>query len=154
MLLSKGCEYGIRAAVYLAGRPGERVPIRAISDSLGIPYPFLAKISQTLTAAGILISARGPNGGVRLARPPSRVTIEEVVLALDGADLFTECVLGLPGCGDRRPCPLHDAWVDARERVRQMFREASLATIAERVAAGEFRLAAEGRAMARLGAMS
>jgi hypothetical protein len=36
----------------------------------------------------------------------------EIVVAIDGEDLFRECVLGLPGCGDATPCPLHDEWID------------------------------------------
>jgi hypothetical protein len=36
----------------------------------------------------------------------------EIVVAIDGEDLFRECVLGLPDGGDATPCPLHDEWID------------------------------------------
>jgi Rrf2 family transcriptional regulator, iron-sulfur cluster assembly transcription factor len=142
MLLSRSCEYGLRAALYLAGRRDRSfVPIRTISDSLGTPYPFLAKIAQALIGAGLLTSVRGPNGGVALARPASEITLQDVVLALDGPAVFTECVLGLPGCGDRQPCPLHAEWATARERLRRMFAGATLEATAERVRAEGLRLA-------------
>lgn len=142
MLLSKSCEYGIRAALHLAGREADGyVPIRTISDALGIPYHFLAKIVQTLIAADLLTSVRGPSGGVMLAHPATQIRLEAIVLALDGPGIFTECVLGLPGCGNRKPCPLHHQWAEARGKVHRMFADATLADMAKRISAGDFRLA-------------
>lgn len=142
MLLSRSCEYGIRAALYLAGQPASPlVPIRSISEALGMPYAFLAKIAQALIGAGLLTSTRGPHGGVALARPASRITLEQIVLAIDGPAVFTECVLGLPGCGDRTPCPLHAQWAAARGKAHAMFADATLASVAERVRTEGFRLA-------------
>ena len=141
MLLSKSCEYGIRAALHLAAEPDQRVPIRTISDALGMPYHFLAKIAQQLIAADLLNSVRGPHGGISLARSSEGITLKEIVVALDGPEIFTECVLGLPGCGNRKPCPLHDQWATTRGRIHDMFQEASLADVAARIEAGDFRLA-------------
>ena len=142
MLLSKACEYGIRAVLHLtAHEAGTYVPIRSISESLGMPYHFLAKIVQTLTHQNILTSSRGPNGGVALARSSSDIMLKEIVVAIDGSSIFTECVLGLPGCGERQPCPLHDQWAPARDRIRQMFAQVSLADMAKRMKADSFRLA-------------
>jgi len=134
MLLSRSCEYGIRAALYLAGRPpGKLVPIRTVSEALGMPYPFLAKVAQALIGAGVLTSERGPSGGVGLARDGDEITLKEIVVAIDGSQVFTECVLGLPGCGNRTPCPLHAQWAAARGRVHDMFAGATLSDTAERV---------------------
>lgn len=143
MLLSKACEYGIRAVLHLTRHADADayVPIRTISDALGIPYHFLAKVVQVLAQADVLTSSRGPNGGIALARPASQVTLQEVVLAIDGAEIFTECILGLPGCGEAKPCPLHEQWAPARARVHRMFSDASLAEMAARMDDGEFRLA-------------
>jgi Rrf2 family protein len=142
MLLSKACEYGIRSVLHLTkDGTGTYVPIRSISDALGIPYHFLAKIVQTLAQADVLASSRGPSGGVALARPASQITLKEIVVAIDGADIFTACVLGLPGCGERKPCPLHEQWAPARDRIHRMFDHVSLAEMAERMSEGDFRLA-------------
>jgi Rrf2 family transcriptional regulator, iron-sulfur cluster assembly transcription factor len=141
MLLSRSCEYGIRAALYLAGRPaGQLVPIRTVSEALGMPYPFLAKVAQALIGAGVLTSERGPHGGVGLARPGTEITLKEIVVAIDGPEVFTECVLGLPGCGNRQPCPLHAQWAVARGRVHDMFAGATLAATAERIRTEGLRL--------------
>ena len=108
----------MRAALYVAASPAQGyTSVREISEALGIPFPFLAKIAQSLTQAGILRTLRGPTGGVALARPVEQIRLQEIVVAIDGPGIFTECVLGLPGCGDRRPCPLHAEWADARGRI-------------------------------------
>jgi Rrf2 family protein len=142
MLLSKACEYGIRAVLHLAtALPGAYVPIRTVSEALGMPYPFLAKVVQTLTQASVLESSRGAAGGVRLARPADRLALREIVLAVDGPAIFHACVLGLPGCGERKPCPLHDQWAPMRGEIEAMFGRMTLAELARRMAAGDFRLA-------------
>lgn len=141
MFLSKSCEYALRSVLYLAARTGgELTPIRTISEALGAPYPFLAKVAQALIGAGILVSERGPSGGVALARPASDVTLEDIVIAMDGTGMFTECVLGLPGCGVRRPCPLHDSWAAVRDQLRHMFRRATLEEVVHRMAQDGLRL--------------
>ena len=129
-MLSRSCEYGLRAALYLASLDEDGyVPISTISDELGISFPFLTKIFQRLNDADLLTSKRGPNGGVALNCPADKVTLYEIVAAIDGTDLFHECVLGLPGCGDAEPCPLHDQWTGKREQIESMFRNATLAEL-------------------------
>ncbi len=153
MLLSNGCEYGLRAALYLASLeddPAEEgaayVSIRQISDALDISPSFLTKVLQQLTQAGLMQSLRGPKGGVALARPVGEILIKDLVVAIDGPGLFSECVLGLPGCGEEKPCPLHDSWVTERERLERLFERMSLADLADRTHTSDLRLKAEGAA--------
>lgn len=146
MMLSKACEYALRATLHLMTmKPDGFVSIRAISDELDISFPFLTKVFQKLTQAGILHSFRGPNGGIALARPPSKVTLLDIVIAVDGMDLFRECVLGLPGCGERKPCPMHARWAAERERLKAMFQAETLADMSARLAGEDFRLVEPGK---------
>lgn len=127
MLLSKACVYGLRAALYLAVNEGDKyTPIRPMSESLEISFHFLTKIMQQLTAKGILESYKGPNGGIRLTRPGNEIPLMEIVLAIDGSDLFTECALGLVGCGEKDPCPLHEKWSGTRDEIRDMMEKTTL----------------------------
>ena len=126
-MLSKSCEYGLRASLYLASLDHDGyVSISKISEDLDISFPFLTKIFQKLNDAGLLDSQRGPKGGVALTKPAEEVSLYEIVVAIDGDDLFSECVLGLPNCGDAKPCPLHDEWAEKRSAVETMFRNATL----------------------------
>ncbi|MDX1439302.1 MAG: Rrf2 family transcriptional regulator [Rubricoccaceae bacterium] len=148
MLLSKTCEYGLRMAIYLASNDlSSFVPIRNLSDTLGIPYHFLAKIAQTMIRSQILQSTRGPRGGVRLSRPPSQVSLHEIVNVLDGPGIFESCVLGLPECGIQQPCPLHNQWMSTREEIHALFAETSLEDLALRIEADQLRISIPARSL-------
>lgn len=145
MLLSKSCVYGLRASIYLATKEnGEFVPIKKMSDTLEISHHFLTKILQQLTAKGLLNSYKGPNGGVKLNKPSGDINLLDIVIAIDGPELLTECALGLPGCGHQNPCPLHDKWTTTRESIRQMLESSSLHHLVERGKKEDLRLTTDG----------
>ena len=144
MLLSKSCVYGLRAALYLANQEkGKFIPIRQMSDKLEISFHFLTKILQQLTAEGILESFKGPNGGVRLVRNGSEVPLMDVVVAIDGSKLLTECALGLPGCGVKAPCPIHDKWAETRDSIREMLEQSTLTELVNKGRKENLRLTSE-----------
>ena len=129
-LLSKSCVYGIRAAIYLAFDSEEEnasfIPISKIAKDLNISGHFLTKILQQLTSKDILNSFRGPRGGVKLNRPSSEIKLIEIVDAIDGLKIFEECALGLDGCGNYEPCPIHFQWSSQREQLKEVFETESL----------------------------
>lgn len=121
MLLSKSCIYGVRASLYLASKEQDEYnSIREMSEKLGISFHFLTKILQQLTAQDLMESYKGPNGGIKLSEKGRDATLLDIVTAIDGPGMFTECALGLPGCGINKPCPLHDSWATTREHIREM----------------------------------
>ncbi|MDX1586150.1 MAG: Rrf2 family transcriptional regulator [Balneolaceae bacterium] len=145
MLLSSSCVYGLRASLYLAANQnGDYISIGEMSDKLDISFHFLTKTLQQLTNAGLMESQKGPKGGVRLTKKGSNITLYEVVEAIDGSDLFTECALGLPGCGREKPCPIHDQWADARDGIRDMLQETTLIELAEKGKNLNLRITADG----------
>ncbi len=144
MLLSKSCVYGLRAALFLANQEeGKFVPIRHMSDKLEISFHFLTKILQQLTAEGILESFKGPNGGVRLVKKGNEIPLIEIVMAIDGPQLLTECALGLPGCGVQNPCPLHDKWAETRDSIRDMLENSTLTELVHKGKQENLRLTSE-----------
>lgn len=141
MVLSKTTRYAILSIIYIASvadRPF--VPIREIADYLGISFYFLSKIMQRLMHKKIIETYRGPNGGISLARPANEIHLVEIVEAVDGLDLFTECILGLAGCGQQNPCPLHDGWSKIRPSLQEMFEQTNLKDIGIRIKAEDLRL--------------
>jgi Rrf2 family protein len=132
-MLSSSCKYGIRAAAYLAGQGAEEdayVPIRTISKDLAISFHFLTKILQTLSQDGILVSYRGPNGGVALARAAKAITVLEIIESIDGAHVFSACILGLRKCNEKKPCAMHATWAKERRRLADMFDKMTLERLA------------------------
>ena len=86
MKLGEGVEAAIHCAATLAGLEGAAtLPGSALAEQFGLSASYLLKHLQALTAAGILESVPGPAGGYRLARAPERISLLDVVLAVEGA---------------------------------------------------------------------
>jgi len=61
--------------------------------------------------------------------PAIALTLADIVRAIDGDELFTQCILGLPGCGEDKPCPIHDQWRTHRSKLKQLFESYTLDTL-------------------------
>ena len=85
MRISAKADYAVRAVVELAAASGEK-PVKAerIATAQGIPLNFLENILGELRHAGIVRSHRGAEGGFRLAKPAERITIADVIRAVEG----------------------------------------------------------------------
>ena len=85
MKLTRASSYALHAVVYMAAH--KENPIIAshhIAKARGIPERFLLKVLKPLVSARVLSSVKGPNGGYRLARSPSQITVLEILEAVDG----------------------------------------------------------------------
>jgi Rrf2 family transcriptional regulator, iron-sulfur cluster assembly transcription factor len=130
MIYSSACEYAIRALTHLAENPGARLKLKDIAEAEAVPAPFLSNVFQTLVAADILDSSRGPSGGYALARPADEIRLLEIREVIDGLGDLEGCVVGLARCGDETPCPLHREWAPVRERIRSFLTETTLGSMA------------------------
>ncbi len=85
MRLSLQVHYAICGIFDLAyNGQGQLVQVRVIGERQGIPTRYLEQIFQRLRKADLIIGKRGPGGGYTLSRPPSRITLREVVEAVEG----------------------------------------------------------------------
>ncbi|MFO7169688.1 MAG: Rrf2 family transcriptional regulator, partial [Chloroflexota bacterium] len=85
MRISSKGEYGLRAMLDLAQRYGEGpVQSRDIHLRQGVDENYLNQILILLRRAGLIESVRGPQGGHRLARPPTQISVLEALIALEG----------------------------------------------------------------------
>jgi Rrf2 family protein len=148
-MLSKSCIYGIQAAIFLAQQQKlqikrQYIPVAEISQALNIPHQFLKKITQGLVESGILISQRSAKGGIALAHEATHISVFDIIRSIDGAEiLISDCILELPGCGDEKPCPMHHHWAVERTRLRVLFENTMLDTLADNVSKGFTRLRME-----------
>jgi Rrf2 family protein len=121
VIFSKKCEYGMQAILYLAAQEmGTMVSSEEISKVLKIPREFISKILQSLRESGLIYSTKGKAGGFGLAKEPSRIKLIDVVSAIDGLDIFDNCVLGFPECSPTHPCPVHETWGVLRTQTYDM----------------------------------
>ncbi|MDZ7689572.1 MAG: Rrf2 family transcriptional regulator [Balneolaceae bacterium] len=146
MIFSKSCEYALRAALFVAHEEStDYISITQISEKLDISRHFLTKILQQLTAAGLMESMKGPKGGVRLATANQDIALIDIVAATDGLEVLTECALGLPGCGQQKPCPIHDQWTATRDQVRLVLENNSLGDLVEKGKSDDLRITPDGK---------
>lgn len=127
-MFSKACEYGIRAMLYIArkSKEGGRVGIREISKAIDSPEPFLAKILQDLSRKGLVLSIKGPNGGFYMNNAHLRISLADIVTAIDGDQLFNGCGLGLKACNEKKPCPIHYEFKAIRSSLKDMLQATAL----------------------------
>ncbi|MFT0714694.1 RrF2 family transcriptional regulator [Flagellimonas lutimaris] len=138
-MFSKACEYGIRAAVYIAlqSLDGRRVSVTEIAEEIDSPVAFTAKILQQLTRNNIVHSVKGPTGGFEIDRGAmDTVKLSMIVKAIDGDKIYVGCGLGLKECNAEMPCPLHDRFVDIRTNLRTMLQSTSLYELASGLEVG------------------
>ncbi len=85
-MFSKTCEYGIRAALYIASKSkkDERTNLKEVAREIDSPPAFTAKILQNLVRHGVVESLKGPSGGFVIRKSPKPVRLIEVVTAIDG----------------------------------------------------------------------
>ncbi len=127
IIFSKKCEYGIQAILHLSVQTEKEVLASdEIAKALQIPKEFVSKILQELTSSGIVDSKKGKAGGFFLAKAPSKIRLIDVVVAIDGFDIFNKCVLGFPSCSSDSPCPVHHHWSKLSKETYQMLSEATL----------------------------
>lgn len=92
MKLSQGVEWGLHCCTLLAlVPPGGTVSAARLAEFHGVPPAYLAKHLQTLAQRGIVAADPGPLGGYRLARPPTEISLLDVVVAVDGAAPAFRC---------------------------------------------------------------
>lgn len=127
-ILSKPSVYAIRALLYLVAREKENdfVSIRELATELDISFHFLTKILQKLSEKGIVKSSRGATGGIILKRPSASIRMAEIVSIIEGPQFFDKCILGLPGCGNKKPCPMHEFWKETKSSIKQMLENTTL----------------------------
>ena len=84
MKLSRTSHFAVIALVHLARHDGQSATSRDIARAEALPEQFLLKVLRALVRAGMLLSAKGPRGGYRLARPATTITLLSVIEAVDG----------------------------------------------------------------------
>jgi len=133
MQITRQADYAIRAVQYLAKHgSSQRIATSTIAREMKIPASFLAKIISQLSIAGLLHTSRGARGGVNLAREAKKISILDVVEAIDGPILLNECV-GNPGiCAFSDDCLVHPIWVEVQETLVKRLRETKFDQLASK----------------------
>lgn len=127
-MFSQTVEYALRAVAHLASESPRPLTTDQIAQTTRVPKAYLSKVLQALVRGGLVHSQRGVGGGMTLTRTPDKVTILDVVDAVDPINRIRTCPLGLAAHGVRL-CPLHRRLDNALAQVERAFRQTTLAEV-------------------------
>ena len=131
--LTKRTEYGLIALVHMADRAGEFVSVRELCERYPLPRRLLAEVLKDLHKEGLVDSQRGPQGGYALADAAERITLAQVVAALEGAPALTSCRTLAPAttgsCDVEPTCPIRSPIHVIRERLWKLMEVTTLRSL-------------------------
>ncbi|WP_045365387.1 MULTISPECIES: RrF2 family transcriptional regulator [Methyloceanibacter] len=113
MRLTRHSDYSLRVLMYLAAFPDRLATAEQIAAAYDISHHHIMKVVQRLARLGLIETLRGRNGGIRLAQPPEKITIGEVVRATEEDFDLVECFRTKTACCITPVCRLQTALRDA-----------------------------------------
>jgi Rrf2 family protein len=140
MKISAGVEWALHCCVALSGiaRP---VPASKLAEMTDVSASYLAKQLQALSRAGLVTSVQGKSGGYVLTRSPEKISVLDVVLAIEGTAPMFECTeirqrgpVGAPPEECRQSCPIARAMLAGEQAWRTSLREISIHDIGTEMA--------------------
>ncbi len=139
-MFSKSCEYAIKAMIFVAQKSKDevRVGVKEVAKGIDAPEYFIAKILQDLGKKKLVNSVKGPNGGFYMDKFNLKVSIADIVKAIDGDGLYKDCVLGLKACSEKNPCPVHYEFKEIKKNFIKMIEDNTIADFNDKLDSGKF----------------
>lgn len=142
MNLSTKGRYAVMAMVDLArNADGKPVALNEIAQRQEISLSYLEQLFARLRRGGLVVSARGPGGGYKLAHPADETRISDIMLAVDEPLKATRCELGSPkGCtGQQGRCVTHDLWEELGRQIHIFLSSVTIADVVNKRVLGRSR---------------
>ncbi len=129
--LSRITDYGIVLLAHLAGGDdGSSRSAREIARDTRLPAPVVSKILKSLAREGLLVSHRGAKGGYSLARAPEKISVPEMIGALEGPIGLTQCTVHPGACAQEATCHVREPWQQINQAVSEALSRITLADLA------------------------
>ena len=143
-LYSASVEYGLHCLLYLVDASTDAwISSVDLAEFQGISPSYVAKLCSRLTRAGLVVASEGAQGGYRLGRPANRITVLDVVEALEGhkplflcQEIRSRCALFAdrpPAWANQGPCSIHAVMLQAETQMKQSLASHTLADLSARV---------------------
>jgi FeS assembly SUF system regulator len=146
--MSKLADYGTVLMATMARDPEALHSAASLASKLGMGAPTVSKILKTLLREGLVTSTRGVNGGYRLPRSPSAISVAQVIRALDGPIGMTECSTTPGLCSQESRCTVRGNWMRVNHVVLDVLNGITLEQL-NRPAPGVVKVESIGRRGAR-----
>jgi len=129
--MTKLADYGIVLLTHMAmGSDGSLHTAQDLSERSRVPLPTASKLLKSLAHAGLVVSHRGRNGGYGLARGADRISIAEIISAIEGPIGITECGTGVDGnCDLEDICAARERWVPISRAIERALQDVTLSAM-------------------------
>ncbi|RLC56664.1 MAG: hypothetical protein DRI30_05515 [Chloroflexi bacterium] len=129
--LTKRGQYVVRTAIALARAHDKGyLKTREIAAAMNVPGQYAPQVLVLLRKAGLTESRSGASGGHRLARPPDRISLLDIVRAAEGEIDESACILSGGPCGHGNECILHRPWLSAQNALLAALASTTLESLA------------------------
>ena len=127
--LTKKTDYALMALLHMGFMTETRlVNAKEIAETYQIPVEMMAKILQTLSRGGVIVSENGPKGGYALSRPAEQISVAEVIGAIEGPIGITDCMLSpTPTCMQADTCTIRTPVEHIQQRISALLEGMSVA---------------------------
>ncbi len=132
--VTKLTDYATVVLTVLASAPEAVLSATGLAERAGLETPTVAKLLKPLAQAGLVQAFRGAAGGYRLARPAAKISLVEIVEAMEGPLAMTECSIHDGHCGIEQSCGARANWRRINDVVADTLRRITLADMALPVA--------------------
>ncbi|MBK8973976.1 MAG: SUF system Fe-S cluster assembly regulator [Hahellaceae bacterium] len=124
--LAKLADYGLVIAASLVEPAGGKVKLEQVAETTKLSVPTVRKIMKLLVDGGVVRSERGVNGGYVLARAPQRISVAEIVQAVEGGVALTDCCRDDNHCDVMHACTVQTNWTVINQTVNTLFSRITL----------------------------
>lgn len=134
MKFSTRARYGLRMMVELARlqKPENLVQLKHIAKITGLSNNYLGQLAISLKDDGLLIGVSGKKGGYKLSRMPGEITLRQIIRAVQGPILATDCVANPDLCLNAEFCEARTIWVLVSEKIQEVLEEYTLADLIDK----------------------
>jgi FeS assembly SUF system regulator len=131
--ITRQADYGLVLMSRMASQADH--PLHTARDLAGeahLSMPMVSKILKLLARKGLLVSHRGVKGGYTLAHDPGKITINQIITAIEGPIAITTCSVEKPGSCNQEPvCPVRTNWQKINQAVRSALDQITLSEMAQ-----------------------
>lgn len=132
MRLSTRVRYGVRLMLALAESWGKGpVLLKDIANREEVSEKYLSLIVIPLRTEGLVNSTRGAHGGYELARPPEKITVEQILEAIEGRPSLVDCIANKGRCSRADGCVTREIWESLGNTITQALDSVTLGRLIE-----------------------
>lgn len=132
--MSKLADYGTVVMTALAREPDRFLSAAEVASRVGVSATTVSKVLKMLAGRDLVESLRGARGGFRLRRAPSRISVAQVIVAIDGPIGMTECSTTPGLCSQEGDCTIRANWQRINRVIRQALEEVTLEQMTKPIA--------------------